>query len=88
MLKFPQFKKFLKKYKKTIDIVLKLCYTIFVSLIKTLRIRTRKEKGMKLSEIAVVIAAVGSLLSGTASMIIALKKEPQEHKRHKARRFK
>ena len=43
---------------------------------------------MKLSEIAVVIAAVGSLLSGTASMIIALKKEPDEHKQRKAKRFK
>lgn len=43
---------------------------------------------MKLSEIAVVIAAVGSLLSGTASMIIALKKEPQERKPNKAKRFK
>lgn len=43
---------------------------------------------MKLSEVAVVIAAVGSLLSGTASMIIALKKEPAERKPHKAKRFK
>lgn len=43
---------------------------------------------MKLSEVAVVIAAVGSLLSGTASMIIALKKEPQERKQHKTKRFK
>ena len=81
-------KKFFKKITKTIDIVSILCYTIFVRLIKTLQIRTRKEKGMKLSEIAVVIAAVGSLLSGTASMIIALKKEPQERKPNKAKRFK
>ncbi|MDU6600141.1 hypothetical protein PO908_02945 [Streptococcus anginosus] len=43
---------------------------------------------MKLSDVAVMIAAVGSLLSGTASMIIALKKEPKEHKTSKAKRFK
>lgn len=43
---------------------------------------------MKLSEIAVMIAAVGSLLSGTASMIIALKKEPKERKMSKSKRFK
>ncbi len=43
---------------------------------------------MKLSDVAVIIAAVGSFLSGTASMIIALKKEPKEHKVSKAKRFK
>jgi hypothetical protein len=43
---------------------------------------------MKLSEIAVFIAAVGSLLSGTASMIIALKKGPNERKKHNGKRFK
>lgn len=43
---------------------------------------------MKLSEVAVMIAAVGSLLSGTASMIIALKKEPKERKQRRAKRFK
>ena len=43
---------------------------------------------MKLSDVAVMIAAVGSLLSGTASMIIALKKEPNEYKTSKAKRFK
>ena len=43
---------------------------------------------MKLSDVAVMIAAVGSFLSGTASMIIALKKEPKEHKTSKAKRFK
>ena len=43
---------------------------------------------MKLSDVAVMIAAVGSLLSGTASMIIALKKEPKERKTSTAKRFK
>ncbi|VUW94377.1 Uncharacterised protein [Streptococcus constellatus] len=43
---------------------------------------------MKLSDVAVMIAAVDSLLSRTASMIIALKKEPKERKRSKFKRFK
>lgn len=44
---------------------------------------------MKLSDVAVVIASVGTLLTGIANLLTAIKKKPLENKRiPKAKKFK
>lgn len=43
---------------------------------------------MKISEIAELMVATGTLLTGIASVIMAIKKEPKERRTHKAKRFK
>ena len=43
---------------------------------------------MKTSEIAELMLATGALLTGIASVIMAIKKEPKERKPRKEKRFK
>lgn len=43
---------------------------------------------MKISEIAELMVATGTLFTGIASVIIAKKKKPKERKPRKAKRFK
>lgn len=43
---------------------------------------------MKISELTELMVATGTLLTGIASAIIAIKKEPKERKPRKAKRFK
>lgn len=43
---------------------------------------------MKISEIAELMVATGTLLTGIASVILAIKKEPKERKTSKSKRFK
>ena len=44
----------------------------------------RKEEDMKISELAELMVATGTLLTGIGSVIIAIKKEPKERKPRKA----
>ena len=43
---------------------------------------------MKISEIAELMVATGTLLTGIASVIVAIKKKPKERKTSKTKRFK
>ena len=43
---------------------------------------------MKISEIAELMVATGTLLTGIAGVIMAIKKEPKERKPRKAKRFR
>lgn len=43
---------------------------------------------MKISELAELMVATGTLLTGIASVIVAIKKEPKERKTSKTKRFK
>ena len=43
---------------------------------------------MKISEIAELMVATGTLLTGVASVIMAIKKETKERKTSKSKRFR